>query len=36
MVFENGLDFRAQPFVIATGRQKGCSMFGRKLQRLME
>ena len=36
MVFENGLNFRAQLFVIATGRQKGCAMLGRKLQRLMK
>jgi len=35
-VFEDGLNFRTQLFVLATGRQKRRSMLGRKLQRLVK
>jgi hypothetical protein len=36
IVFEDGLNFRTQLFVLATDRQKRRSMLGRKLQRLVK
>jgi hypothetical protein len=36
IVFEDGLNFRTQFFVLATSRQKRRSMLGRKLQRLVK
>jgi hypothetical protein len=36
IVFEDGLNFRTQLFVLATEGQKRRSMLGRKLQRLVK
>jgi hypothetical protein len=36
IVFEDGLNFRTQCFVLATARQERRSMLGWKLQRLVK